>query len=280
VQEEWLSVVMTSRLSGHVATLGFDQGASLPQPSTREALWDRWAWVEVPDQHAVMTSFDQFQLVNHGLVFAELYTSARGGNRTGPQREWHRTGQHNIPARLYRGVAVLSLRLYLTVLYSGNLGSGLKMRFSFHPPHHLPQEVGAGVFDCSRHYHTFRQHLDCNMEMECQHGEDETALCPYSSAECKGQVAAGGGKCLFFIFSSPNHLKPDTNTNTNKDKALNPLRPDQFSWNTGSDECRKQRGQPASITDRSQLNALQNLWRHSKVNNVHSALVTILVLHA
>ena len=65
---------------------------------------------------------------------------------------------------------------------------GFKGLFSLHPIAEAPHKLPSGLFNCSRHYEAFRHHLDCNLRIECQHKEDETGTCPFSSSHCEGSV--------------------------------------------------------------------------------------------
>ena len=65
-----------------------------------------------------------------------------------------------------------------------------KMYVSFHPRSKTPQRLSSGLFNCSVDYYwTFKQHLDCNLKVECEDGRDETGHCPFSSPACHGWVA-------------------------------------------------------------------------------------------
>ena len=73
------------------------------------------------------------------------------------------------------------------------------MYFSFHPQSEAPQRLSNGLFNCSVDYYwRFQQHLDCNLKVECEDGQDETEHCPFSSPACQGWVALSG-KCYKYI---------------------------------------------------------------------------------
>ncbi|PVD27178.1 hypothetical protein C0Q70_12332 [Pomacea canaliculata] len=80
-------------------------------------------------------------------------------------------------------------------------GKGFKMIYSLHPVHEAPAKLDSGLWDCSvTPYNKFKQHLECNLEQECQGGEDEGSHCPFSSPSCNGSVAVAN-KCYVFFNS-------------------------------------------------------------------------------
>jgi hypothetical protein len=68
--------------------------------------------------------------------------------------------------------------------YIRPFASGFELLFSFHPSKASITQLANGRFNCSRHYAAFRQHLECNVRLECEGGEDETEDCPYTSHLC------------------------------------------------------------------------------------------------
>ncbi|KAL8565917.1 hypothetical protein ACOMHN_000494 [Nucella lapillus] len=73
---------------------------------------------------------------------------------------------------------------------------GVKFLFSFHAANQLPNVLNSGLWNCSvTHYAGFRHHVHCNLDKECEGGEDEGGGCPFSSEACHGDVAVGNGKC-------------------------------------------------------------------------------------
>jgi hypothetical protein len=76
---------------------------------------------------------------------------------------------------------------------------GFKMLFSFHAEPFVPRAVGDGLYNRSvDYYHSFQQHLHCNLEVECTDGRDESMECPFSNEVCKGKPASRY-KCFFVI---------------------------------------------------------------------------------
>ena len=71
--------------------------------------------------------------------------------------------------------------------------------FSFQPKNKVPQKLSTGLFNCSVDYYwRFKQHLDCNLKVECEDGRDETEHCPFSSPACQGWVALRD-KCYKYV---------------------------------------------------------------------------------
>ena len=79
-----------------------------------------------------------------------------------------------------------------------------RVDFSFHPESRPPVRLPGGLWDCSvpAHYASFKLHVHCNQQPECQGGEDEGGHCPFSSPACNGSLAVpgrsgsgSGGKC-------------------------------------------------------------------------------------
>ena len=74
-----------------------------------------------------------------------------------------------------------------------------KILISFHTRNSIPHRFSSGLYNCSVDYYwRFQQHLDCNMEAECQDSRDETEHCPFSSQACQGWIASGS-KCFRFV---------------------------------------------------------------------------------
>ena len=68
--------------------------------------------------------------------------------------------------------------------------SSSSIYFSFHPKNRALRRLSSGFYNCSiDDYWKFRQHVDCNLDVDCEDGRDEAEHCPFSSAACKGWVA-------------------------------------------------------------------------------------------
>ena len=83
------------------------------------------------------------------------------------------------------------------------LKSCFKLLFSFHPEHSVPQRLSSRLFNCTvDDYWRFQQHLDCNMQVDCEDGRDETGHCPFSSPACGGWISAHRKCYQLFQFDS------------------------------------------------------------------------------
>ena len=97
------------------------------------------------------------------------------------------------------------------------------MLYSFHPLSETPQRSNGGMFNCSvPHYDSFKLHVHCNLEQECQHGEDEKD-CPYSHPGCDGSPGFGDKCFSLFVQHEP------------------------LSWKEANGACREKGGGLASL---------------------------------
>ena len=81
----------------------------------------------------------------------------------------------------------------------------LKLVFSFHSKSTAPQRLGSGLYNCSvDDYWRFRQHLDCNLKVECEDGRDESGPCPVTSPACR-PWGTSGRKCFKFVSTEALH---------------------------------------------------------------------------
>ena len=181
-----LPVVFTSQLSGYMTSPGYNGVNGYPSSV------DVTQELQVPTGYVIMVSFQwlrsSMKESDACFVFAELLNSSLVAPQTAVWKQCHN--------EVYKAM-VIKIR-YVT---PNNLpvGKGFKMLFSFHPEADAPQKLENGLFNCSvGHYSSFRQHLDCNLEPECQEGQDETERCPYSSPACRGKVASRN-KCFFSV---------------------------------------------------------------------------------
>ena len=80
----------------------------------------------------------------------------------------------------------------------GQVFTGFRLLFTFHPMAALPEMRSDGRWNCSvPHWPEFQQHFVCNLKADCVEGEDEE-LCPYYSEACgKGRVIVGS-KCYVY----------------------------------------------------------------------------------
>ncbi|PVD29178.1 hypothetical protein C0Q70_11775 [Pomacea canaliculata] len=187
--ENWrrhLIVVNTTSKSGYVASPGYDGTMEYPNYFNGSAI------ITPPTGHTVMISFPRIDIsYSEGCLFDYLRLTQVD---TDIETEvWKKCGDVNITPRVFNS----SLRLVF-VSDSMSVKTGFKMLFSFHSYVETPEEVDAGVFNCSvRYFHTFKDHVHCNMERECEGGEDE-ASCPYTNPSCGEGLIDGENKCYRF----------------------------------------------------------------------------------
>ena len=193
-----MTPVRTSQKTGFVLSPGFDVTRSYGP------FIDALCNITVPSRHVVMVSFPHFALLPTGKETALFgypgFVRLSAISFVGVTEDEH-TFYHtdNISPRLFHSA------LFAVRFVSGDCAwlrhqkSGMNMSFSFHPSFAAPRVLNNGLFNCSvNHYSTFQQHLHCNLQQECEGGEDEGAHCPFSSPPCKGWIEAGG-KCYFPI---------------------------------------------------------------------------------
>ena len=133
--------------------------------------------------HVIMLSFPYFHLnflsTKHFILLdpASLELSAFISEGRWKQL-WLKRGDVFIKPDIYK----TSLRFKFTSRLVSS--QGFKSLFSFHPAEEEPHKFSGGLFNCSRYYQSFHQHLDCNLRVECQNQEDEAEQCPFSSPLC------------------------------------------------------------------------------------------------
>ena len=176
---ESLHVVYESETTGYITHHGFDENLS--------HAWgqDVFYILHLPRNHRLMLS-SQVLEINIPLspsctkIYVELHTP-KGDGQWG--RAWRRCGSSPIGARTYgTQVAFKFTAGFVPVKFS------FKFLFSFHPFLKWPYRCPSGLYDCTRHFDSFRQHLDCNLRVECHNREDEAEHCPFSSVHCKDSI--------------------------------------------------------------------------------------------
>ncbi|KAK7497025.1 hypothetical protein BaRGS_00011761, partial [Batillaria attramentaria] len=105
-----------------------------------------------------------------------------------------RCGTEPLSPKLYN--VTIGMRFYSG---TGKTASGFKLHYSIHNATEAPQALGANLFNCSvPYYPSFQQHLQCNLVVQCQGGEDEID-CPYTTADCGLGLVDAGDKCYKYI---------------------------------------------------------------------------------
>ncbi|KAK7489227.1 hypothetical protein BaRGS_00019479, partial [Batillaria attramentaria] len=179
--------VQTSATRGTVTQFGFD-GTTYHSDNM-----DAHIFVHPPSGHVLMFSFPHFDLdwntrcARHDFLEAKTYVK-------GEQTLFRITADDYVPPQVYQFL----IRL-IFVTDDDRTRTGFKMLYTIHPVSEKPTEVGRGVFNCSvPHFHTFKEHLTCNVATECAGGEDETD-CPYTSTECGPGYIDGILKCYKYV---------------------------------------------------------------------------------
>ena len=169
-----LDIRYTSDLSGFVTAW---------YKSTRGNVCDR---LKVPVYHVIMVSHDSVRLQQCSAFLSLRYVTSGSGNKSVEERLSIDRYYH---IKIYR-TTQLDVCLHMAV-DQNLLNSCFKLLFSFHPEHSVPQRLSSRLFNCSvDDYWRFQQHLDCNMQVDCEDGRDETGHCPFSSPACGGWISA------------------------------------------------------------------------------------------
>ena len=195
----------------------------------------------VPEHHVAMVSFPRFDMWDRRPTDAQslglwLYSIDKTGTRS---LSLHANGQVVLTASVYQSVSLL-FHAKSPEDCVGH-GAGFKALFSFHPVSQRPEILDNGLFNCSEPaYSTFRQHLDCNLESECQGGEDEAEHCPFTTAACKG-LASSGNKCFFMVNVW-----------------------DGLSAHDGQKECERYKGDLAQMRTESEWDGVRKMFQYGK----------------
>ena len=115
---------------------------------------------------------------------------------------------------------------------------GVSLHFSFHPAWQVLEKLADGRWKCSvPHWSLFRQHFPCDLERQCQNGEDE-ARCPYTTQRCgSGFIAGvGNGSCYFVV-----------RRDVDLDRDLDRDRERDLSWLMATEACADQGGYLMSL---------------------------------
>ncbi|KAK7480598.1 hypothetical protein BaRGS_00028174 [Batillaria attramentaria] len=162
-----LTVHYTTSSSGYVTTPGFDGMRILP------SIMNATYHLILPKHHVGMLSV-RFQSTRFHIRFQ---------------------GAVGKIFKTFYLPRVFKSSLVITASYDKlvEIPRGFKLLFSFHPVTKAPlfkmENAFTPIFDCSGpRYASFKQHLHCNLDTECQHGEDEGEHCSFSPPGCDGHV--------------------------------------------------------------------------------------------
>ena len=220
-----LNVSYTSPYAGFVTSPGFDGYSHYPVH-----VLDNHTF-QVPQNHTIMISFQQFDLHSPSNSSACNSDSVSLFVGTGGDQSlvWRKCGLQSIfPEVFNRSITV--------VFFSDRNWSrtGFRMTFTIHEQRFSPRQLPNGKFDCSVSYYAdFQRHLHCNLFSECQKGEDEH-LCAYNNGACNGSIAFEGKCYKYFDWS----------------KAI--------TWTDAFNECKKRGAELASLNTPKEWNAIEN----------------------
>ena len=174
-----LNISPTSNMSGYVTPLA-PEGISLERVGIRGTL-------KVPEGHSVMISFEIFRV--HHECFRNVVLRWNKDRLTAVQKKSFTIDDERVILNFH--TSQVEIQVNMNNKINRDLDkSCMKMLFSFHPEHRVPQRLSSGLYNCSvEDYWRFQQHLDCNLKVECEDGRDEAGHCPFSSPACDGWVA-------------------------------------------------------------------------------------------
>ena len=204
--------------------------------SANEQFGNAWYSLSIPKQTTVMVSFPRFyntpskiyrMRANSWLLYrCDSLVELSSVTYSGLIREEFKVDYTDYipPKALHVTMLVIHTNYICQTRITESLNNTMNMSYSFHLLIAAPNMLGSGLFNCSvSHYSSFQQHLHCNLELECQGGEDEGAHCPFSSPPCDGTVDASG-KCYFFVVWKS-----------------------KVTWQSARSECRKRGGDLAMM---------------------------------
>ncbi|KAK7466516.1 hypothetical protein BaRGS_00037391 [Batillaria attramentaria] len=177
-----LENISTSPSSGYIKTWGYtgfpkETEQMIKELSITELVGSVNDTLHVPKNHVVMVSFNYHGLKNndkfdHCTNPYVTLVNEHGDTEAGERRNVCPT----------RDLSTTVYNHSLTVVYAYDLRKehGFKLLFSFHPVSQAPHKVKSGLWNCSvPHYASFKQHVHCNLEVECEGGEDEGGHCSF-----------------------------------------------------------------------------------------------------
>ena len=232
----WIKMtsVFTSPISGFITSPGFD--VTRPCVPNLDASYN----LSVPGEHVVMVSFPYLDLddVFNRRDFVQLTVV----NPNGTLGELYNLTEANYISPLYVFHSAAIVIRFVSGRSQVWPSKGMNLSFSFHPVAAAPQRLGSGLWDCSvpDYYASFKQHVHCDLQPDCQGGEDEGGHCPFSSPDCRGSVDAGG-KCF---------LSVDSNVH--------------LSWEAAQTECHRRGGDLAMMKTPGEWEAFWKLYDYGR----------------
>ena len=162
-------------------------------------------WLElelnIPEDHSVMISFEQLGVGLEPMLRMRCPRENMVEVKVPSQPSFFERYCDNTKNTLPKLIASASkvLIAYQLTFNPLHVNTGFKLRFSFHKkPARIDFFTDTKQFNCSGQYWPqFKQHFPCNLEKDCDGGEDE-AECPYMSRQRCGQnYMAVAGTCFF-----------------------------------------------------------------------------------
>ena len=164
--------------SGRIVLPGFDLGYWYPPSFTVYSI------IHPDPKHNLLLSFKTFDLqgtlrnkdIYDNIVFRcindKLILEVKEEN--GWYEKWTKCGPQHIPVMVFTSPIKLTFLSDAFIQYFG-----FEARYSNYLPDELSERDKSGMLNCSRGYNILRRHVECNLHVECQGGEDEHADCHY-----------------------------------------------------------------------------------------------------
>ena len=174
---KWLTffIVKTSPTSGSIGIVTNPNQSFSPLHSRNT--------LQVPAGNVAMISFAHFRNFRQPGSSAGLTLSFR--DRNGSEVKVWKQRDHSYTETFVCDVGTVIMQWKETPSHCYETHC-FKMLHSFHPKSNVPQKVSSGLFNCSVDYYwRFKQHLECNLRVECQDRRDETGPCSISSPACR-----------------------------------------------------------------------------------------------
>ena len=180
-----LNVVQLSNTTSFVTSPNYD-GEKLLYPNDVNTSH----LIHVPENHLVVAVFSHFEL-GSGSCGNDILTISSLDHVT-KQKLCGR--KHGLLLQTFKTSIALAFITDHQYQYTG-----FKMLYSVLPQSDEPKQLTSGLYNCSvPHYYTFRELFSCNLQLECEAGEDEEE-CPYNNTDCGRGAVSAGNKCYRII---------------------------------------------------------------------------------
>ena len=232
-----MTPVFTSPVSGFITSPGFD--VTRPYGPFLDASYN----LSIPEEHVLIVSFPHFDLAipPHFFPVDDVVKLSVVNPDGVVEEEYSHNETGYIPPYVFRSATLVIQFITGNSASWLRHNSGMNVSFSFHPLSAAPRRLDSGLFDCAvPHYHSFKQHVHCNLESECEGGEDEGGHCPFSSPACRGLVDAGE-KCFLSVDSD-----------------------DELPWEAARGDCRRRGGDLAMMKTPEEWEAFWKLYDYGR----------------